>query len=187
MIALSRAIEDEYLASGESGLLVGSFQRPTFYRAVERRWLELARLATASIVFASFRSARHPRNAPVEVPISGRDPLTREWAVICDAPGFAACLAGTEVAMDRPVSDANRLFEVIWSFDPAATREIAELVVSTAADAIGDARRVRTAIAHPVGPDSPAVALATADRMIANLAGELGAVGSPSFETGVAR
>jgi DNA-binding transcriptional MerR regulator len=180
MIALSRAIEDEYLASGERGLLVGSFQRPAFYRVVERRWRELSRLATASMVIASFRSARRPRNAPAEVPISGRDPLSREWAVICDAPGYAACLAGTEVAMDRPVSDGNRIFEVIWSFDPSATRDVAELAISIAAGAIGDARRARAAIAHPAGPDAPAIAMATADRMVAYLARELAAAGSPA-------
>ncbi|HET6831324.1 MAG TPA: DICT sensory domain-containing protein [Solirubrobacterales bacterium] len=182
LVALSRAIEDEYLASGERGLLAGSFQRPAHYRAVAPRWRELARLASASMVLASFRSTRRPRGAPVEVPISGRDPLIREWAVICDAPGFAACLAGIEVAMDRPATDADRLFEVIWSFDPAAVRDAAELTISiVAANDPRVAERARTAITHPVAPAAPATAIATADRMVAYLAEELATPAPPPW------
>jgi DICT domain-containing protein/predicted DNA-binding transcriptional regulator AlpA len=174
LIALTRAVEDEYLVSGGRGLLIGSFQRPAFYRAVERRWRDMARLASASMVLASFRSARHPRGGPVEVPIPGRDPLIREWAVLSHAPGFAACLAGVEVAMDGPVSDADRVFEVIWSFDPVAIRDAAELAISVAAaSAPRGAERARTVIAHPVAPAAAATALATADRMVAYLAREL--------------
>jgi DICT domain-containing protein len=135
----------------------------------------MARLASASMVIASFRSTRRPRAAPVEIAISGRDPLIREWAVLSDAPGFAACLTGIEVAMDHLVGDAERPFEVVWSFDPVAVRGAAEMAVSIAAANLPrGAERARTAIAHPVAPAAPATALATADRMVAYLARELG-------------
>jgi DICT domain-containing protein len=174
LIALSRAIEDEYVASGERGLVVGSFQRPAFYRSVAHRWREVTRLAEASLVFASFRSARHPRGAPAEIPISTRDPLSREWGVICDAPGFTACLAGSEIAEDRPVDDADRRFEVVWSFEPVTVRGASESAISIAvADAPGVVDHARAAIGHPAPYAVPETAIATADRIIANLASQL--------------
>jgi DICT domain-containing protein/predicted DNA-binding transcriptional regulator AlpA len=175
LVALSRALEDEYLASGEAGLLAGSFQRPSFYRAVEHRWRELARLAETSFVLATFRSVRRPAGAPAEVPIAPRDPVTREWAVICDAPGFAGCLAGVEVAADRPEADSARRFEVVWSFHPPSVRDAAELAIGIAAGrAPGEAERARAAIAHPVAPAATAIALETAERMVAYLSARVG-------------
>ena len=100
-MAVSHAIEDECSARGERAVLVGSFQRERFYREAEPRWREFARTAELALALADFEQpARRPRG-PVEVPIERDHPLAGEWAIVCDGPGFAACLAGRERQVDR--------------------------------------------------------------------------------------
>jgi MerR family transcriptional regulator, light-induced transcriptional regulator len=170
LVSLSHAIEDEYLAGGGRGLLAGSFQRPAFYRASRRRWRELDRLAEASVVLAGFRSLRRPTAAPIEVPVGSADPAEREWAVICDAPGFTACLVGAEAA-DRGRSDRQRAFDVIWSFDPTTVRDAAELVIGIVAARAPRCEAVlRDAIEHRPGPGPTATALSACERMVGYLA-----------------
>jgi MerR family transcriptional regulator, light-induced transcriptional regulator len=122
LLALSRAIEDESCARAERPLLFGAFQRERFYRQSQRRWRELARTAELAVVFADFDRARTPANGPAELPLDRSGPLAREWAVVCDAPGHAACLTGIELPAARRPRDAAREFEVIWSVEPAVVR-----------------------------------------------------------------
>jgi DICT domain-containing protein len=123
MLAISRAIEDECCAQADRPLLIGSFQRESFYRDSEARWRELARTAAATYVFADFRADRLRRRGPVELALPDDAPLLREWAVVCDAPDAAACLAGFE----RPGGGdgAPRTFEAVWSVNPDVVRDAA--------------------------------------------------------------
>jgi DICT domain-containing protein/predicted DNA-binding transcriptional regulator AlpA len=122
LLALTRAIEDESCAQAERALLFGTFQKERFYRRSERRWRELARTAELAVVFADFDRVRVPARGPAEVPIAGADPLTREWAVVCEAPGHAVCLAGLELPQSSGPSDSRRRFEVVWSVEPEVVR-----------------------------------------------------------------
>jgi DNA-binding transcriptional MerR regulator len=170
MDAISRAIEDEYLVSGERGLLVGAFQRPAFYRAVEGRWRELSRLAEASVVLARFRAPRRPAGGPAEHPIGSRDPSSREWAVICDAPGFSACLVGVETAPERSRPDRSREFEVNWSFAPDVVRDAAESTVELVSGRDrGLGKRLRDALGHRAGASVSRGALSASERMVGYL------------------
>ena len=96
LIALSRAIEHELLARAAAPVLFGAFQRERFYRALEPRYRRMAHNADAATVFADFAALRRPSGAPVEVPIAEGAALANEWAVIVDAPGYAACLLAWE-------------------------------------------------------------------------------------------
>ena len=132
MLIMSRAIEDECLARAERALLFGCFQRERFYRASEPRWRELARTAERAVVFADFRRVRRPRQAPLEVPLRAGQPLAREWAIVCESPGFAACLTGWE----RPEEDpGERLFEAAWTVDAHAVRLAAQVCWRLGAEA----------------------------------------------------
>ena len=124
MHAISRAIEDQSLAVGDSPVLLGSFQREKFYRRAEARWRELARTATAAIAMADFPTERRRAGRPVEVAIPPGSVLVREWAIVCDGPRSAAVLAGWEQVRPaaRP-SDLRRRFEAIWSTDASVVRE----------------------------------------------------------------
>src|SRR5690606_35893931 len=97
LVALSHAIEDEAMSRAAAPVCFAAFQLERFYRSAAARYAALARIADAVTVFADF-----PRAATVDgvlqVPIAERDALANEWAVIVDAPGFAACLLAWEPA-----------------------------------------------------------------------------------------
>ncbi|MFA9269481.1 MAG: DICT sensory domain-containing protein [Baekduiaceae bacterium] len=128
LIALSRAIEHEVIARAAAPVVFGAFQRDPFYREVEPRYRRMAQLADASVVFADFDELRRPPGGPVEVPIAPADALGNEWAVIVDAPGYAACLLAWEqpgVTEPGDDDDLQRRFECLWTIDPGTTRRAA--------------------------------------------------------------
>src|SRR3954463_8256872 len=105
LVALSRAIEDEPLASAAGPIVLGAFQRARHYRGVEHRYRRLARAADVAVGFADFGAdhAFEPQDGvPVELNISTDDPMGHEWTVVIDAPGFSVCL----VAWEPPVPSA---------------------------------------------------------------------------------
>ena len=96
LIALSHAVEDESLSRAERPLLFASFQRERFYDRERGRFRELSRGAELAVVFADFKRVRERAGAPAEIPVDRTHPLTREWAIVCDAEHHAVCLAGWE-------------------------------------------------------------------------------------------
>lgn len=115
MMAVTRAIEDECCATAERPVLAAGFQRDAFYRRSERRWRELARTASFSVVFADFPVNRAPPCSPVEVSLPREAPLRREWTIVCHAVGAAAVLAGWERPSRDDVADGARRFEALWT------------------------------------------------------------------------
>jgi MerR family transcriptional regulator, light-induced transcriptional regulator len=173
LVALSRAIEHELLARAAAPVLFGAFQRERFYRALEPRYRRLARHADAATVFADFPVLRRPSGAPVEVPIAEGAALANEWAVIVDAPGYAACLLAWEqpgaIAPGGP-QDGDRRFEAIWTIDPRATRRAAQAAARLAgnADAEYGDRLAKLLADRPLAMEQPAPALtALTNRMLA--------------------
>lgn len=132
LLALTHALEDESCAQAERPLLFGAFQRERFYRQSQRRWRDFARTARLTAVFADFDRAHLPPDAPAELPIDRSGPLTREWAVVCQAPGHAACLAAIELPATRRPHDRAREFEVIWSVEPAVVRAATDVCLGLA-------------------------------------------------------
>jgi MerR family transcriptional regulator, light-induced transcriptional regulator len=175
MVALSRAIEDEHIARGSDGVVIGSFQTATFYRLSAARWQELARTAKLAVALADFDALAQVPGQPVEVPIGRDHPLAREWALVFQAPGTSSCLAGWEIPEPRGVPrHAERRFEVLWSPEP----EVAFAAASVAADLIeplapGVARKLAAALQEPAVPTSPELrsAVKQAHRMLAYLSG----------------
>jgi DICT domain-containing protein len=131
MLAISRAIEDECCAQADRPVLIGTFQEERFYRQSEARWRELARTAELAIAFGDFRRDRLSPRGVVELALAHDAPLRREWAVVCDAPNAAACLAGFERPGHRG-ADRERRFEAVWSVDPVIVRDAAEIAVGLA-------------------------------------------------------
>jgi DICT domain-containing protein len=135
LLAISRAIEDETLARAAAPVVIAAFQHERNYRAVEHRYRRIAAMADAAMVFADFPVVRRPAGGPCEVPITADDALGNEWAVIIDAPGYAACL----LAWERPGSERNgrpdpeRRFEALWTLDPRVVRRAAQVGCKLAA------------------------------------------------------
>ena len=122
VLALSRAIEDEYLVSAEPGTVCGAFERERFYRASAERWSELGRRSRWSLAFADFSEVREETPGPALVPLGDGAPMRLEWALVAEAPQLSVCLAGWEPPGGFDLPDHQRTFEVIWTVDPRATR-----------------------------------------------------------------
>jgi DICT domain-containing protein len=138
LLDMSHAIEDEYCARGEPAVLIATFQREEFYRRAERRWRDLARTAELAVVLADFDRPRQPRGGPVEIPLEASEPINREWTLVCDGPGFSACLAGWERAGQEAEPDAERQFETLWSVEAPIVREAARTARAIAVRAAPD-------------------------------------------------
>jgi MerR family transcriptional regulator, light-induced transcriptional regulator len=124
LLGLSRAIEDEYLASAESGVACGSFQRERYYHSSRNRWSELARRSRWCMVFADFPYLHDVMpEEPARVPLSGEAPMSREWAVVVETSRLGVCLAGWETPGQDEISERHRTYEVVWTIDPGATRQ----------------------------------------------------------------
>lgn len=173
MLAISRAIEDECCARAAEGTLIAAFQTPTAYAPARARWDEYARTARRAIVLAEFDRSRAPEHGPLEVAVEARAPLLREWAVVCDAPNASACLVGWEHpdARDR----AGRLFEAVWTVDPAVTRAAAAAALTLAAEYAPDLDLpAGEPVLPPPGPADAAPLVALTDRIVTRLDAALG-------------
>ncbi|MFZ1996553.1 MAG: DICT sensory domain-containing protein [Solirubrobacteraceae bacterium] len=175
VLALSHAIEDEYCAQGVDGVLIGCFQRERFYRRAERRWRELARTADLAVALADFPGRADPPGGPVEVPIDPRHALSREWAVLISARGARACLAAWEQPGETKAPDAQRRFEVLWSFEPSVVAD----AVAVAAELLspidaGVAARLRAAHDVAAADLDPAPALRYGAQVAHRMVGYLG-------------
>ncbi len=172
LLALTRAIEDEYCAQASDGILIGSFQREHFYRASQRRWRELARTAELAVALADFPARSDPPDGPVEIPIDRGHALAREWAVLVNAGRTQACLAGWEQPSDSELPDAERRFEVLWSFEPGVVVEAVDVAVELLTPLDPEIAQ-RIARAPVRSPPAPEVALdhgaALAHRMVGYL------------------
>ncbi len=133
LIALSWAIEDECCARAERPIIFGAFQEERHFRAAEERWTELARIARSTTAFADFgHQAPEPVSGTTLVHLPDDAPMRREWAVVCDAPDHPAMLTAWELPGQSTVPDRQRLFEAIWSVDPAAVRAAARICAQVA-------------------------------------------------------
>jgi MerR family transcriptional regulator, light-induced transcriptional regulator len=130
LLAISRAIEDETLARAAGPVVIGAFQSVRNFHGVQHRYDRLARAADACVVFADFDSLRERAEHPTEVPIAPHEVLGNEWAVVIDAPGYAACLLAWETPesqRDDHLPDRERRFEALWTLDPRVVRRAAQV------------------------------------------------------------
>ena len=175
LVALSRAIEHETLSRAASPILFGAFQFEPAYRQVEHRYRRMAKTADAATVFADFKEERREPGSPVEIPIDLDDAIGNEWAVIVDAPGYAACLLAWEHPSDvEPMGgdDPRREFEAIWTVHPRAVRRAAEVATKLVAHRDAEyASELEALLAErPLATEEPAPALtALTNRLIGYL------------------
>lgn len=125
LIALSWAIEDECCARAERPAIFGSFQHERYFRAAEDRWSELSRISRSAFAFAEFAEGADSGGGTTLVHLPEDAPMRKEWAVVCDAPDFPALLTAWELPGQSTVPDRQRLFETIWTVQPAAVRDAA--------------------------------------------------------------
>jgi len=178
LTSISRAIEDETLARAAGPVVIGAFQREANYRVVEHRYKRLAEVADAALVFADFDEVRQGNGHPAEVPVAPEDAVGNEWAVVIDAPGYAACLLAWEhprsVTENQGGSDGDRRFEAVWTMDPQTVRRASLISCALAARAdrtIGEKIEAQLRD-RPLAVETPAPGLtALCNRMIRYLEG----------------
>jgi DNA-binding transcriptional MerR regulator len=160
LLALTRAIEDEYCARAEQAILFASFQEQRFFSQSEARWNELARTAETVVIFAgsdrphSSVSTSGPGRRPRLVPVPAPALLRREWTLVCQARDYPACLSGWEIPGQSGTADADRQFEALWTLDPRPVRDAA-LTCARLAESYGLAPSViRSLPAEPAPPVS---------------------------------
>lgn len=132
LLALSWAIEDECCSRAERPMIFGAFQKAPYYQAAKERWTELARVARSTMVFAELPGPPAPDGRTTLVALPEDAPMRREWAVVCDAPDYPALLAAWELPGQSSVPDRQRLFESIWTVEPAAVRDAARACAQVA-------------------------------------------------------
>lgn len=135
LVALSKAIEHETMAQAAAPLLFGAFQKEHFYREVEQRYRRISRYSDAAVAFADFPRVNRPEGGPIEIPVGEADKLGNEWAVIVDAPGYAACLLAWEmpgVTEPGDGKDMDRRFEAFWTLDPPTVRKASRVAARLA-------------------------------------------------------
>ncbi len=169
LLALSWAIEDEAMAQGTRGVLVGTFQRGRYFGQSAKRWQEMARTARGSLAMADF--PEHDDTArPALVSLAPDSPLLREWIVVHDAPSFAAALIAWELPGQESVPDSQRQFEALWSVDGRFARDAATTCAEVAVAAgSGAAREVLRLLEESATPTATSLRSANAvfNRMVA--------------------
>ena len=175
LIAISHAIEDEALARAAGPVVFAAFQQQRFYDAERHRYRRLAERADAAVVFADFPAARIADDGPAEIPIAPDAALGNEWAVIVDAPGYAACMLGVgAAALARRGARARVRAALRDRLDARSRRRAARVARGVRADrpaAPALAEQIeRTLADRPLAIESPAPGLsALANRMVAYL------------------
>jgi DICT domain-containing protein len=170
MVALSHALEDELSLGAEAGVLVGAFQERRFFAQAEPRWRALARGARLTVAFADFgRPQGDGRERPARVPIVEGAPLEREWAVAHLASRSSAVLVGRQLPDADGRGDAR--FEVVWSLDPRAARDVVAHAAHLAARPARSVAAALTAELESAPPASldPSFAAGLACRVLARL------------------
>lgn len=148
LLAITRAMEDEYCARAEHAALFAGFQQERLYRHSRERWKELVRTASIVVIFADFGKSSGPDDSPLTVRIPADAPLRREWFMVCAAPDYPAFISGWEFPGQQGIPDARRRFEVLWSVDPPVVRDAALICAQIA-------RTLSPSLGHLLG-DLPA-------------------------------
>ncbi len=176
LIALSWAIEDECCARSERPIIFGSFQKERYFRAAQERWGELARVARSAITFADFSDDAENLESTTLVHLPPDSPMRREWAVVCDAPDYPAMLTAWELPGQSTVADRTRLFEAIWTVEPAAVRAAARACAQVALQ-LGYSEAAPLLYELAENPPAPPVELLNATSLLNRVVAYVDAIG----------
>lgn len=133
LVATSHLIETLVHDHQERCVLVSGFQHGRHWAAERDRYLALAGANDIIAVFAGREPMAELGADHVGLRLRTGDPLAQEWFVLALGPGLAITLCGLDgdahVAQLQPVRELDRVFDVVWSVDPAVAAVAAEVVV----------------------------------------------------------
>ena len=175
LVATSHLIETLVYDHDERCALVSGFQHGRHWAVERDRYLALAGENDVIAVFAGREPLRGLGVDHVGLRLRTGDPLAQEWFVLALGPGLAITLCGLDgdahVAQLTPVREADRLFDVVWSVDPAVAAVAARVVVealhrTSPAEAAVVAERLADAGRRP---PTPAEAARATDALLAGM------------------
>ena len=128
LIEISKQLEAQAQAAGDSAIVLSAFQDATFFTpATRRRYTGLVR--SCSFVAALGEGmATEPLPGLRGAVIGPGDPLLGEWDIAVLGPHFAACLVARDLGDTGP--DMTRRFEFILSHDRELTIRVAASLMS---------------------------------------------------------
>ena len=128
LIEISKQLEAQAYAAGDSAIMLAAFQDATFFTPItRRRYAGLAR--SCSFVAALGEGmAAEPLPGLRGAVISPGDPLLGEWDIAVLGPHFAACLVARDLGDTGP--DMTRRFEFILSHDRELSIRVAASLMS---------------------------------------------------------
>ena len=133
LVATSHLIETLVHDHPERCVLVSGFQHGRHWAAERDRYLAMAGSNDIIAVFAGREPMAELGADHVGLRLRTGDPLAQEWFVLALGPGLAVTLCGLDgdahVARQQPVREPDRVFDVVWSVDPAVARVAAQVVV----------------------------------------------------------
>ncbi len=146
--SLAHAIEDEFCSTGDRTRIMAGFQTTEFFASALPRWETIAQVVGEAVIFAVDTGVPLETDAAIRVVRLEPDaPTRREWFVVCESSTLPIVMAAWELpGHDRPAG-GDRVFEVMWSLDPA--------VVSDAVLACG---QIAARAGHDLGGPDPALA-----------------------------
>jgi DICT domain-containing protein len=103
-------------------------------------------------------------------------PLAREWALICESPGFPACITGWEQLDHQGAGEAGRRFEVSWTLDPRIVRDAAVIAASLTAALVPDLSWLPGAL-PAIPPPPPSADLQSATGLLTRMTAYLETAG----------
>lgn len=179
LVAASHLIEGLVAQADPPSVLLSGFQHMGHWAAERDRYLRLSEDADVIAVFAGEEPPPEWQTDHVGVRLAAGNPLEQEWFVLAMGPSLAITLCGLDGAAHAraqgeheplPEAEADRVFDVVWSFDPDVAQAAADVVVAAierdAPERAADVR-ARVAGARP-DPTVPQVA-AFADQATAGL------------------
>ncbi|MBD2593221.1 metal-dependent phosphohydrolase [Nostoc spongiaeforme FACHB-130] len=141
LVALCHALEDHILADQDQPLVITAFQRGKWYLQEAERYADIAKCSREIVIMASPDAgfAEHPTSKLPNVDLvalDSPDPVAQEWHLIILSPGYTAMVLCQELseadygAGGLPVSDLERKFYGLWTFEPELVKETAELAIA---------------------------------------------------------
>lgn len=184
LVVTSHLIEELAAQTPGPTVLMSGFQHGRNWAVERDRYLAISGRTDVIAVFAGRDPPTAWETDHLGVRLPSGHGLAQEWFVLALGPGLAVTLCGLDAdpapdgggARDvPPLDEGDRLFEVIWSFEPAVARSAAAIVLEAIArdapDRLPEARE-RIAAVTGSAPDATAVARA-ADRLTSGLLGRV--------------
>jgi EAL domain-containing protein (putative c-di-GMP-specific phosphodiesterase class I) len=146
LIEASKQLEQQALGSGESALVLSTFQEERFFTAATK--VRYARLASSAafVGVLAVGMGGSPLPGVHGAELADDDPVVGEWDIAVLGPHFAACLVARDLGDDGP--DAQRRFEFAVSHER-------ELAVAVAAGLMRRVQALQPAAPRALAPPFP--------------------------------